>query len=73
MGEKVEGEGTVKETEEEKSRCPWCEEILSLVEEGHQGSHGMMRIRRCARCSKLISVRLEGEPDRIIRKELISA
>lgn len=61
----------VKETEEEKSRCPWCEEILSLVEEKHQGSHGRMRVRRCAQCSKLISVRLQGEPEGIIRKELI--
>ena len=60
----------VKEAEE-KSQCPWCEELLSLLEDKHQGSHGKMRIMRCAHCHKLISVRFEGEPDSIIRKELI--
>ena len=56
---------------QEKSRCPWCEELLSLVEDKHQGSHGKMRIMRCDQCNKLISVRLEGEPDRILKKGLI--
>ena len=56
---------------QEKSRCPWCEALLSLVEDKHQGSHGKMRIMRCAQCNKLILVRLEGEPDRILKKELI--
>jgi len=56
---------------EEETECPWCEELLSLEESKYQGSHGSMWVMRCAKCHKLISVRLEGEPDRIIKKELI--
>jgi len=56
---------------EEKRQCPWCEELLSLVDEEHQGSHGKMKITRCAGCHKLIRVRSEGEPERIIRRELL--
>jgi hypothetical protein len=56
---------------EEEKQCPWCGNILSLVESKHKGSHGKMRILRCEKCQKLISVRLEGEPESIIKKELI--
>lgn len=56
----------------EEKQCPWCEELLSLVESTHPGSHGKMRIMRCSQCDGLISARLEGEPDRIIKKELIA-
>ncbi|MGA2463232.1 MAG: hypothetical protein ABSH06_02635 [Thermodesulfobacteriota bacterium] len=56
---------------EEEKECPWCGELLSLAESNHQGSRGKMRIMRCGKCHKLISARLEGEPDRIIKKELI--
>ena len=60
-------------TEERKQKdlCPWCEAELSLTDEEHLGSHGKMKINRCARCKKLISVRLAGERDRILKKELI--
>lgn len=55
----------------EEKECPWCESSLSLEEGWHQGSHGKMWIIRCAKCHKLISVRLEGEPNQIIKKELV--
>lgn len=58
--------------DENRVQCPWCDAELHTVEEKHQGSHGKMRVLRCSQCSKLISARLEGEPDRILRKELIS-
>jgi len=55
----------------EEKECPWCGSQLSLKGSWHQGSHGKMWITRCAKCHKLISVRLEGEPDRIIKQELL--
>jgi len=55
----------------EEKECPWCESSLSLEESWHQGSHGKMWIIRCAKCHKLISVRLGGEPNQIIKKELV--
>ena len=55
----------------EEKECPWCESPLSLEESFQQGSHGKMRIVRCAKCHKLVSVRLEGEPQQIIKKELV--
>jgi hypothetical protein len=56
---------------QERGQCPWCEGPISVATEAHRGSHGTMRITRCAKCHKLISVRLQGEPVRIIKKELI--
>ena len=55
----------------DKTQCPWCEELLSLKEEEHQGSHAKMRIVRCSKCNGIISTRAEGAPERIIQKELI--
>lgn len=57
---------------EEKKRCPWCQEEVSIEESLHQGSNGKMRLKRCSKCGKLVSARLEGEPDRILKKELIT-
>jgi len=52
-------------------QCPWCGEPLSLVDEEYEGPHARMHMARCSRCNKLISARSEGEPERILRKELI--
>ena len=58
--------------EEKKDKeCPWCQELLILEESHYQGPHGKMKIFRCGKCSKLISARLEGEPDTIIKGELV--
>ncbi len=54
-----------------EKECPWCQESLLLEESHYKGPNGKMKILRCRRCSKLISARLEGEPDRIIRRELV--
>ena len=53
---------------ESKMECPWCDQELSLSEEEYQGPNGKMRIKRCAQCHSIISIRLEGEPDEIIKK-----
>ena len=65
------GEVHMPEGSKDKKQCPRCEESLSLIEEEHQGSNGKMKILRCSRCAKISSARLAGEPDRILRKELI--
>ncbi len=49
------------------SECPWCGKS-ELFEGEHKGTNGIMKIIRCAQCQKLVSVRLKGEPDSIIRK-----
>ena len=56
---------------EEEKECPWCQGLLILEESRYQGTHGKMMITRCGKCHKLISARLEGEPDRIIKRDLI--
>ena len=56
---------------EEERECPWCEEIYFLKESWYQGPNGKMKVMRCSKCEKLISVRLQGEPERIIKSELI--
>jgi C4-type Zn-finger protein len=56
---------------EEEKECPWCQESLILEESHYRGPHGKMKIMRCGKCHKLISTRLEGEPDRIIKRDLI--
>jgi hypothetical protein len=55
----------------EEKECPWCQELLILEESHYQGPQGKMKIIRCGKCRKLILARLEGEPDKIIKKELI--
>lgn len=55
---------------ESKVKCPWCGQEAPRLESGYQGAYGKMRITRCSQCHKLISVRLEGEPDDIIKKGL---
>jgi hypothetical protein len=55
---------------EEERECPWCEEIFSRKESWFQGPHGRMKVIRCSKCERLISVRLEREPERIIKSEL---
>ena len=51
-----------------KKECPWCSKELVLAESEHVGSHGTMKVVRCVSCNCLISVRLKGEPDEIIKK-----
>jgi C4-type Zn-finger protein len=57
--------------EKKEKECPWCQGSLILEESHYRGPHGKMKILRCGKCFKLISARLEGEPDRIIKRELI--
>lgn len=54
-----------------EKQCPWCDNILKVEESSYSGPQGKMKILRCESCQQLISVRHEGEPMRIIKKELI--
>ena len=56
---------------EEQRECPWCESSFSPIVEPYQGPHGMMKVSRCSNCGKIISARLEGEPENIHQKELV--
>ena len=57
--------------EKKEKECPWCQGLLILEESHYRGPHGKMKILRCGKCFKLISARLEGEPDGIIKRELL--
>ncbi len=61
----------MKNTKGEGKGCPWCQELLIPKEEHYKGPHGLMKILRCSKCFKLISARLNGEPDQIIKSKLI--
>ncbi len=54
---------------ENKVKCPWCHQEVSILESEHQGPYAKMVLRRCSSCHKLISGRVVGEPDEIIRKK----
>lgn len=52
-------------------KCPWCGQEASPLYGTHQGTNGQMRVTRCSQCHNLISVRLQDEPDDIIKKGLV--
>ena len=56
------------EKQEKQKECPRCQEELNLSESEYKGPYGEMKVMRCAKCHNLISARLKGEPDRIIKK-----
>ena len=64
----VYGQDKKEESVENKMKCPWCGEEMSPQKSEHRGPYGKIRLTRCSQCQKLISGRLEGEPDAIIRK-----
>ena len=64
----VYGRSKKEESVESKVKCPCCGQEMSPQKSEHQGPHGKMSLARCSHCQKLISGRLEGEPDDIIKK-----
>jgi C4-type Zn-finger protein len=57
--------------EKNGKECPWCGEPLVFEENYYQGPYSKIRVLRCSKCYKLISARMDGEPNKIIKKELI--
>jgi len=53
---------------ENKVLCPWCNEEMTPVKNTEKGTYGNLRITRCGSCKSILSVRLEGEPDNILKK-----
>lgn len=53
---------------ENRVTCPWCNKEEAPVRNVEQGSNGRLRITRCGGCRSILSVRLDSEPDDIIKK-----
>ena len=52
----------------EKINCPWCNEEVEYNEGTYKSSYGDVIERRCSKCGNLVSTRLKGIPQDIIKK-----
>lgn len=55
---------------EEKTNCPWCNELVALTEGAYDGSYGTVVEKRCPKCGSLVSARLKGIPEAITKKNI---
>ena len=53
---------------EEKKNCPWCNEQVIFIKETSSRQYGEVVERRCPKCRGLVSTRLKGIPEAIIKK-----
>ena len=53
---------------DEKTECLWCNELITLIDGAYNGSYGTVIEKRCPKCHGLVSTRLQGIPQDIIRK-----
>lgn len=53
---------------EEKTNCPWCDEVVVLTEGAYNGPYGEVIEKRCPKCQALVSTRLKGTPQQIIKR-----
>ena len=54
-----------------QKKCPWCGQEFAVEKSMENGSHGKLRIEKCVRCGSLTRVRLDGEPEEILKKGLV--
>ncbi len=51
-----------------KIKCPWCGNEGEAREGEFEGPYGKIKEKRCGVCGNLISTRLEGIPEEIIKE-----
>jgi hypothetical protein len=51
--------------------CPWCGQELVIETSEEDSPYGRMHLQRCARCRNIVRVRLDGEPEVIVKKGLV--